>query len=235
MPIDSPEQQLVKILSLTRPWDKSWLSGKDTRSSLPAVSTSSDKSISESLHTSLLCRVREGENEASHVVVQLYTPMVYRLCRRSGVQEEDSEDIAQEVFGSVSRAMINFERQTPGSSFRGWIWTITRNKIRDHMRAKSKRTDAMGGSKIQRQIVEIPDIQCDNDETLTQPTEEDEQRLLHTVLDRIRDEFESTTWTAFWRATVKGKRREKSPTTSVCPNQQYARPNIVYCDVCGKR
>lgn len=133
MLIDSPEQTLGKILSFTRPWDKSWLSGQGTRSSLPAISTSSDRSISESLYTSLLCRVREGENEVWHVVMQLYKPIGYRLCCHCCVQEEGAKEIAQVIFGSVSPTVINFERQTPGNSFREWIWTITRNKIRDHM------------------------------------------------------------------------------------------------------
>ena len=160
------------------------------------------QSLSESLSTSLLLRVRSGDDDAWQKLVRLYTPMVYRLCRRSDLQQDDAEDVAQEVFRAVSRSIDKFERRNAGSSFRGWLWTIARNKIRDHHRAKAGRANAVGGTDIQRRLVEIPDF--DEDESLVQPTENDQQRLLHSVLQVIRGEFEPNTWTAFWRATVQG-------------------------------
>ena len=159
-------------------------------------------SVSDSLSTSLLVRVRSGDDEAWHKLVHLYSPMVYRLCRRSNLQQDDAEDVAQEVFRAVSRAVGQFERREAGSSFRGWFWTIARNKIRDHLRAKAGRANAVGGTHIQRRLVEIPDV--GEDQSVAEPAEDDQQRMLHAVLEMIRSDFEPNTWTAFWRATVKG-------------------------------
>ena len=110
------------------------------------------------------------------------------------------------MFRAVSRAVGKFERRPTGSPFRGWLWTIARNKTRDHARAKAGRLDAVGGTQIQRRLGEIPDIEESDseDESLEQLTEDDEHRMLHAVLEMIRGEFESKTWTAFWPATVHG-------------------------------
>jgi len=35
---------------------------------------------------------------------------------------------------AVAQDLQKFRRDTPGVSFRGWLWGITRNKVRDHYR-----------------------------------------------------------------------------------------------------
>ena len=161
-------------------------------------------SFSESGSTSLLVRVKTGDDEAWRRLVRLYSPIVYGLCRRCDIQQEDAEDVAQEVFRSISKAVDRFRRGPENGSFRAWIWTITRNKIRDHIRGIAGRPGAIGGSHIQRRLVEVPDSVELNDDSFAQPTEEDEHQLLHASLDLIRGEFEPQTWMAFWRSTVDG-------------------------------
>ena len=162
-------------------------------------------SVSDTLNTSLLVRVQAGDGDAWQKLVHLYTPLVYRLCRRCNVQQDDAEDIAQEVFRAVSRRVKDFEKQAKSHSFRGWLWTITRNKIRDHARARAGRKNAVGGTQIQQRLGEVPDIAAEVLDDDSHWTEEDEHSLLHGVLELIRDEFGENTWEAFWRSTVKGQ------------------------------
>ena len=77
----------------------------------------------------------------------------------------------------------------------------------------------MGGSQIQRCLLEVPELL--DDESSAQPTEEDEYHLLHAALNLIRDEFESQTWTAFWRVTVEGH-----STTDIADDLQMTKPAI---------
>lgn len=153
-------------------------------------------------NTSLLVRVKMGDDDAWRRLVLLYSPLVYRLCRKCGLQQDDAEDVAQEVFRSVANSIDKFRRDPGRGSFRGWLWTIAINKIRDYARGREGRPNAIGGSTMQRQMAEVPDI--DFDDMPAQPTETDEHRLLHRVMDLIKDEFEPKTWEAFLRATVKG-------------------------------
>ena len=164
-------------------------------------------SVSETLNTSLLIRVQSGDDDAWQKLVHLYSPLVYRLCRRSQMQQDDAEDVVQEVFRAISRRVVDFQKQEKKShSFRGWLWTITRNKIRDYARARAGREKAVGGTTIQQRLGELPDEAADlsDDESHWQPSADDNHQLLHGVLDLIREEFAENSWEAFWRSTVKG-------------------------------
>ena len=87
-------------------------------------------------------RVQSADDEAWQRLVHLYSPLVYRLCRRSQLQQDDAQDIAQEVFRAIHRRVVDFKKQGKQHSFRGWLWTITRNKIRDLARARAGREKA---------------------------------------------------------------------------------------------
>ena len=161
---------------------------------------------SETLNTSLLMRVQSADDEAWQRLVHLYSPLVYRLCRRSQLQQDDAQDIAQEVFRAIHRRVVDFKKQGKRHSFRGWLWTITRNKIRDLARARAGREKAVGGTQIQWRLGAVPDVNDElvNDESHWVPTQDDKHQLLHGVLDVIRAEFADNTFQAFWRSAVKG-------------------------------
>ncbi len=59
-------------------------------------------------------------------------PLDLRWCRQQGVQAANAPDVMQGVFREVFRDIGRFRRKRPGDSFRGWLWTVTRNRIRDH-------------------------------------------------------------------------------------------------------
>jgi RNA polymerase sigma-70 factor, ECF subfamily len=89
----------------------------------------------------------------------------------------------------------------PGT-FRGWLWTVTRNKILDHHRARQRRVPAAGGSEAARALEQHPEppLSLGGD---VEPTDAGEiSALLRRALDQVAGDFEPATWTAFWRSTV---------------------------------
>lgn len=58
--------------------------------------------------------------------------------RRLGGNSSDCEDLAQEVFVVVRRRMAEFE----GDNIPGWLYRITRSRVRDHRRLKWSQTFA---------------------------------------------------------------------------------------------
>jgi len=78
------------------------------------------------------------------------------LCRKAGLQSSDARDVVQEVFQSLVSSIDQFQKNDPRASFRGWLWTITRNKIRDHYRQTSKEPRAAGGDHTMMQ--QLPDV-----------------------------------------------------------------------------
>jgi RNA polymerase sigma-70 factor (ECF subfamily) len=159
---------------------------------------------SDSISSTLLDQLRSGRPEAWQRLVRLYSPVIYRWCRRSGVSAEDSADVLQEVLAAVIRHLPGFRRDRPEDSFGGWLATITRNKIRDHYRRRHGRGEARGGSTAQRQLSEIPSPPEPSEEHI-RPDAESAACLSRRVLEMIRAEFEACTWEAFWRVTVQGQ------------------------------
>ena len=132
-------------------------------------------------------------------LVTTFGPIVYHWCRTSGVRDSDAPDVVQEVFAAVARGIANFQREKDQGSFRSWLATITRNKVRDYFRRQSKREDGQGGTDALLQLQMIPE---DLDSTIcaanaTKP-------LIREVLQQVEAEFESTTWKAFWLTTIDG-------------------------------
>jgi len=155
----------------------------------------------------LLGRVRLQEPEAWDRLVELYAPLVRYWCQRSDLGPEDTADLFQEVFRAVSQNVEGFERDASGGTFRGWLRTITANKIRDHFRRQAGKAAAQGGTDAQMHLQAVVDPLAESD------GEEDaaEQNLVHESLHKalgwIKDDFEEKTWTAFWQCQV-----EEQPT-----------------------
>ena len=81
--------------------------------------------------TTLLARIKNKDPDGWERFVHLYSPLIYRWCRQSGLNETDAADVGQEVFHAVARGIENFHRTQVGGTFRGWLRTIVQNKLRD--------------------------------------------------------------------------------------------------------
>lgn len=155
---------------------------------------------------SLLARVRQSDADAWERLCELYTPLVYGWCRRAGLRENDAADAVQEVFRSVFEGIAGFRgpgEGQAGGSFRGWLWTITRNQVRLFFRRQRGQPVAAGGTDAQLRMIAHPDG-CEDD-PLPEPDEaDDRRRLLHRALDLVRADFSAATWEAFTRIALQG-------------------------------
>jgi len=149
----------------------------------------------------LLQRAQARQPAAWERLVDLYAPLVLHWCRRAGLGDHDASDVFQEVFRSVAEHLGEFRRDRPGDTFRGWLRTITRNKVHDHFRRQQRQPAATGGSDVQRQLLEVQDQALDTED----PSEHALlTRQLHQALELIRPEVEEKTWTAFWKVQIDG-------------------------------
>src|SRR5207302_3382515 len=93
--------------------------------------------MNSSPHTrpSLLVRLRDtADHEAWRQLVELYAPLVYRFLRRRGLQDADAADLTQEVLRAVAGAIDRFEYDSRRGSFRGWLFTVARNKLHSFLK-----------------------------------------------------------------------------------------------------
>lgn len=156
---------------------------------------------------SLLVRVRNEDEEAWTRLVDLYTPLVCYWCRQNGLAEQDLPDVAQEIFQAVARNIERFRDDGPKSTFRGWLRTVTRSKVADSFRRKSKEADAAGGTDAQFRFNQIVDQEpvAGQEEEDSAGLSEERRVLFRQALELIQRDFEERTWNAFWKVAVEGR------------------------------
>lgn len=158
-----------------------------------------NSAIALSTSMSLLELVKSNNEEAWDSMTRLYGPLVYHWCRKSGLSAEDSADLLQDVFRSLVIHIGAFEKTEEKGTFRGWLWTITRNRIRDHARYRVDKAWARGGDDAHAQLLSLPDSEPDQHADSDVSTE---GSLTYRALNIIRSEVKPTTWMAFWRSTI---------------------------------
>jgi RNA polymerase sigma-70 factor (ECF subfamily) len=158
---------------------------------------------SDSISLSLLERVRADDQAAWVRLVALYDPVLDGWCSSAGLQAADAADVKQEVFTAVTRSIGDFRRNRGSDSFRGWLFAITRNKIRDRLRKLSE--DGVGGTAAHIRLSLIAADDLDAEPPFDSHDSNDERLLFLQALEIIRCEFESKTWDAFWQVTVEGR------------------------------
>src|SRR5262245_2593411 len=162
-----------------------------------------DEHESTSTSRSLIQRVRVKDPGAWDRLIMLYSPLVWHWCRKMELPAQDAADIFQDVFQAVAVHLQYFRLERPGDTFRGWLRTITKNKVHDHFRTRRHEPQAAGGSEAQAWWSRIPDVSNRIDEQGDQAIEESE--LFHRALEIIQNDFEKATWQAFWRVAVDGR------------------------------
>jgi RNA polymerase sigma-70 factor, ECF subfamily len=173
------------------------MSARDSRQS------PDQRSVPAPTSTSLLGRAKAREGEAWRRIVELYGPQVYDWCRHCGLKAEDAADVAQEVFAAVAKNIEAFHRDRPGDTFRGWLWTIARNKIRDHFRGHKENPEGPGGTTAQQRLAQIPEQPPEA--STSGASAASSNSLQQRAIELVRAGVEERTWEAFWQVVVEGK------------------------------
>jgi RNA polymerase sigma-70 factor (ECF subfamily) len=155
-----------------------------------------------STSASLLERARARDEAAWERIVDLYAPLVYRWCRRRGLDESDTLDVGQEVFQSVYAKLETFRRTGPEQSFRAWLKAIAENKVLVLFRRRSRQPAAPGGSDAREMLADWTLDPRGRDDEEEEEERSERKLVLHRCLDAVRAEFEPRTWEAFWRVVV---------------------------------
>src|SRR5579871_2367812 len=99
---------------------------------LPAVEWFSTAKTKVDSDSTLVERCLAGDDSAWEQLVRLHTRRVYGLCYRFTGKDSEAQDLTQDVFLRVFRALGGF-RSTEGS-FATWLTRLTRNLLIDHYR-----------------------------------------------------------------------------------------------------
>jgi RNA polymerase sigma-70 factor (ECF subfamily) len=177
------------------------------------------KSEGSQTSSGLLHRAILHEQEAWNKLVGLYGPVLYRWCRRWGLQPKDAENVGQEIFVRVLQGLPRFRRDAAGS-FRSWLHCIARNCYVDHMR-RQQRLPAVGagGSEAFTQLNQLGENLAKDDEATAH---EDNALLYQQAVRLIQSEFSDRDWNIFMQLVM-----EDRPAAEVAAMSGVT-PNIVY-------
>lgn len=148
---------------------------------------------------SLIARVKDPRDAAAwREFLAIYGPVVYRLARSRGLQHADAEDLAQQVFMSIARAIERWEPCADMPPFRAWLYRIARNATLKAVTRKKPDTGA-GSTSVQELLHEIPQA---DEEVTAAFLRESRLETFRWAAQEVRGEFTSTTWAMFWETSV---------------------------------
>lgn len=167
----------------------------------------------------LIVRLKDRDDQAAWgEFLEIYRPLVYRLAVAKGLQHADAEDVAQQVFESVARAVDRWQPDEGRARFRTWLTTIARHAI---LNALSRRApDRASGDTAERDLLADHAAATADSELLLA---ESRREIFQWAARRVRDEFEPRTWDAFWLTAIEGiEVSEASAATGKSPGAIYA-------------
>lgn len=158
---------------------------------------------SPATRASLLVRLRDvGDADAWREFVRLYAPIIYGFARKRGLQDADAADLMQEVLRSVATAAQRLEYDPSRGTFRGWLFTVTRNKVFNFLESNGRRVIGSGDARVQEHLEQ----HADAGGTLATDWEADYQRTTAAqAMERVKKEFQPATWQAFLHTAIEGQ------------------------------
>ena len=147
---------------------------------------------------SLIDRAKDTADGASWLeFVGIYQPVVYRLARRRGLQDADSQDIVQQVFASIARSLDGWKPAEDRPPFRAWLTTIARNAITTAL-TRRRPDQGSGSSSVAEALGKLPS----KEQTDAELFAEAKQEMVRWAAEQIRSEFTVQSWDIFWKTAM---------------------------------
>lgn len=127
-----------------------------------------------------------------------YESFLSHLIRRHGVPPSHAADVQQAILMAVCKGVDRFTDDGKPASFRRWLSTVGRNAAVKYMVAQRRHPAAHGGTDAMQAIQEVA-VESDEHQRHV------DHELIVWAAHRVRDQFASTTWAAFWQTMIEGR------------------------------
>jgi RNA polymerase sigma factor (sigma-70 family) len=162
---------------------------------------------------SLIERLRNPTDQASwKEFYDLYHGLIFSVARRSGLNEIEANEVVQDTLVSVAKKMPDFTYEPGKDSFKGWLLTVTRWRIRDQL---SKRQAQLAQSPPSRSADDgLPETRTATIERVPDPSgpelsaiweQEWQTQLIQTALARIKRLVHPQHYQAYHLSVIVGR------------------------------
>lgn len=169
---------------------------------MTSPSSHHDQASPGSTDRGLVEGIRAQDEQSWTRFVDEYSPLIYLWCRNCDLQPADALDVSQQVFQAVNRSIASFSSDRDRGSFRGWLFIVTKNLIRNYLSRTLRGPRSQGGTSIQQRLLQQPD--AIEEDSLTVATPPGRSSSIQTTLDAVRARFDERTWQCFWLVAMEG-------------------------------
>ncbi len=138
---------------------------------------------------SLLSRLEDrGDQDSWRDFFNTYWRLIYAVAIKSGLTESEAQDVVQETVISVAKDIEKFKRDRTLGSFKGWLRSITRWRIADQFRKRTRALRTDDSKTIEGlprpDVAEIPDPAVETAESVWD--EEWQVNLFKAALETVK-------------------------------------------------
>ena len=141
----------------------------------PETDEEAEKRVLNDRDVGLMLRVKEGDNEAFELLVELHQSAVIGTVAKMLGGASEAEDIAQQVFIRIWKSA---KRYQPQAKFTTWMFTITRNLVFNETRRRKRKPTVSVEEREEESHQQVEDVHS------TTP----DQDVLHSELERSVDD-----------------------------------------------
>ena len=141
----------------------------------PETDEDAEKRALNDRDVGLMLRVKEGDNEAFELLVELHQSAVIGTVAKMLGGASEAEDIAQQVFIRIWKSA---KRYQPQAKFTTWMFTITRNLVFNETRRRKRKPTVSVEEREEESHQQVEDVHS------TTP----DQDVLHSELERAVDD-----------------------------------------------
>jgi len=176
---------------------------------------------------SLLSRLRDWEDQASwRDFFNTYWKFIYGVAIRSGLSDDEAEDVEQETVLTVAKKMPDYVYDPTRCSFKGWLMRVTRLRILDQLRRRQPPfQQPAAGDRDSKRTATVERI-ADPSGSLAQQEaawdKEWERNLVDAAMERVKLRVKAEHYQIFHLSAVKGlKAGEVARMLQVSTGQVY--------------
>ncbi len=146
----------------------------------------------------------QGRDEDWRRFVAIYTPVIERFCRESGLSDHECDEVQSRVLMALTTALRGL-KYDPAQSFRGYLRTCVINAIRRMAREKDRHPDSQGSGHEanQRFLERIP--AAESVASLADEIEADllaRLKLVQNAMEAVRQKVTPDVWAAYWATAI---------------------------------
>ncbi len=161
------------------------------------------KAVDRSELVDLLCRVREGEQDAFAALLNQYRPLIESLVTRFGADaplESDREDLRQEAMMSFYHAILAYDMEQTEVEFGLYAKICISNALISQLRIQKRRTVEHLTESLSTDV-----FVHDSEDPAGRILEQERVKALYSVIRKSLSDFEYRVWQCYMSGRTAGE------------------------------